>query len=41
MLPPGTCTRFRYVSAGQYFDDPDGDGFEPNEFGSTNTLLAV
>jgi hypothetical protein len=29
------------VSAGHYFDDPDGDGFEPNEFGSTNTLLAV
>jgi 1,4-alpha-glucan branching enzyme len=41
MLPPGTCTRFRYVSGDQYFDDPDGDGFEPNDFGSTNTVLAV
>jgi 1,4-alpha-glucan branching enzyme len=41
MLPPGSCTRFRYVSGDQYFDDPDGDGLEPNEFGSTNTLLLL
>ena len=41
MLPPGTWARFRYVSGGRYFDDPDGDGFEPNGFGDTNTLIAV
>jgi hypothetical protein len=40
MLPPGTC-RFRYLSGGRYFDDPDGDGYEPNGFGDTHTLLAV
>jgi 1,4-alpha-glucan branching enzyme len=42
MLPPGTCARFRYLTAsGAFFDDPDGDGFEPNGYGDTNTLLAV
>ena len=41
MLPRGTSCRFRYVSAGRYFDDPDGDGLEPNGFGDTHTLLAV
>jgi 1,4-alpha-glucan branching enzyme len=42
MLPPGTCARFRYLAAsGQFFDDPDGDGVEPNGYGDTHTLLAV
>jgi len=42
MLPPGTCARFRYLTAsGRFFDDPDGDGFEPNGYGDTHTLLAV
>jgi hypothetical protein len=38
MLAPGTC----YLSAGgRFFDDPDGDGVEPNGYGDTHTLLAV
>ena len=42
MLAPGTCARFRYVSAGgEYFDDADGDGLEPNGLGETHTLVAV
>jgi 1,4-alpha-glucan branching enzyme len=41
LLPPGTFCRFRYVSGDRYFDDPDGDGHEPNGFGDTHTLLAV
>jgi hypothetical protein len=41
MLPRGTSARFRYVCGDHYFDDPDGDGYEPNGFGDTHTLLAV
>jgi 1,4-alpha-glucan branching enzyme len=42
MLPPGTSARFRYLTAGgQFFDDPHGDGLEPNGYGDTHTLLAV
>jgi hypothetical protein len=42
MLPAGTCARFRYLSAsGMFFDDPEGDGVEPNGYGDTHTLLAV
>ena len=42
MLPTGARARFRYLSEdGRFFDDPDGDGFEPNGYGDTHTLLAV
>ena len=42
MLPPARSTRFRYVPrTADYFDDPDGDGLEPNGYGETHTLLAV
>jgi 1,4-alpha-glucan branching enzyme len=42
LLPPGTCARFRYLGAGgRFFDDPDGDGLEPNGLGGTHTVLAV
>lgn len=39
-LPAGAKARFRYLAAdGTFFDDPDGDGFEPNGYGDTHTLL--
>jgi 1,4-alpha-glucan branching enzyme len=42
LLPPGCSFRFRYLTAdGHFFDDADGDGFEPNGYGDTHTLLAV
>ena len=41
MFPPGTCARFKYVGGGEYFDDPDGDGYEPNGLGGTKTLLLL
>jgi 1,4-alpha-glucan branching enzyme len=42
LLPPGTCARFRYLAAGgRFFDDPDGDGLEPNGYGDTHSLVAV
>ena len=41
-LPAGGAARFRYLSAdGTFFDDPDGDAFEPNGYGDTHTLLLV
>jgi hypothetical protein len=41
MLPAGTTVRFRYLSAGEFFDDPDADGTEPNGYGETHTLLCA
>jgi 1,4-alpha-glucan branching enzyme len=42
MLPPGCSFRFRYLTAdGHFFDDAEGDGFEPNGYGDTHTLLAI
>ena len=41
-LAPGARARFRYLAAdGTFFDDPDGDGLEPNGYGDTHTLLLV
>jgi hypothetical protein len=42
LLPAGTTTRFRYLAdSGAFFDDPDADGFEPNGFGDTHTVLTL
>ena len=41
-LPPGESIRFRYLdAAGNFFDDPDADGYEPNGFGQTHAVLNV
>jgi hypothetical protein len=41
-LPCGSAVRFRYAdSEGNYFDDPDADGIEPNGFGQTHAVLVV
>ena len=42
VLPAGTTARFRYLEdGGAFFDDPDGDRFEPNGFGGTHTVVCV
>ena len=41
MFAPGSCARFRYLSGGTFFDDPEGDRLEPNGFGETHTVLAL
>ena len=39
-LPAGSRIRFRYLDGkGRFFDDPEGDGTEPNGYGGTNTVL--
>jgi len=41
-LPTGAAVRFRYTDAdGNYFDDPEADGLEPNGFGQTHAVLQV
>jgi 1,4-alpha-glucan branching enzyme len=41
-LETGRAYRFRYRSAsGEWFNDDDADGVEPNEFASTNSVLRV
>jgi 1,4-alpha-glucan branching enzyme len=41
-VPPGSCVRFRYLDEyGRFFDDPDGDGLEPNGYGETHTVVAA
>jgi 1,4-alpha-glucan branching enzyme len=41
-LPEGTEVRFRYLDEfGTFFDDEDGEGFEPNGFGETHTLVVA
>jgi len=41
-LPRGGATRFRYLACdGRFFDDPDGDIFEPNGFGDTHTVVVL
>ena len=41
-LPTATTVRFRYLTQdGEFFDDPDADGVEPNGYGQTHSLLAV
>ena len=33
---------FRYLAAdGAFFDDPEADGFEPNGYGGTHSLVVV
>ena len=40
-IPPGHVVKFRYVtSAGEFFDDPEADSFEPNGFGQTHAVIA-
>ena len=39
-LPSGTRCRFRYVTAqGEWFDDDDADGFDPNGHGGHDGVL--
>ncbi len=41
-LPPGGAIRFRYLdAAGNFFDDPEADDFEPNGYGQTHAILYV
>lgn len=38
--PARTC--FKYLAeGGEWFNDPDAHGFEVNEYGETNSILAV
>lgn len=40
VLPPGSRSRFRYLSAdGRWFDDEDADAFEPNAHGGHDGVL--
>ena len=39
-LPVGARARFRYVTAnGEWFDDSDADGFEPNDHGGHDGVV--
>uniref|UniRef100_A0A540VEV1 Isoamylase n=2 Tax=Litorilinea aerophila TaxID=1204385 RepID=A0A540VEV1_9CHLR len=39
-LPTGQRFAFRYYSEdGQWFNEPDADATEPNEYGSVNSIL--
>ncbi len=39
-LKAGTTYRFRYLDDhGTWLDDPDADGYEPNGYGGTNSLV--
>jgi hypothetical protein len=41
-LQRGTRAAFRYLDAeGHFFDDPEGDGVEPNGYGEVHTLVDV
>lgn len=41
-LPRGAHARFRYLASdGRFFDDPDGEFFEPNGYGDTHTVIEV
>ena len=40
VLPPGEKVCFRYVTAdGTWFDEPQADGSEPNEHGTSNCIV--
>lgn len=40
MLDTGRRYAFRYVSSdGRWFDDEAADGYEPNELGTTNSII--
>jgi 1,4-alpha-glucan branching enzyme len=37
-----TVARFKYLAeGGEWFNDPEAHGFEVNEYGETNSVLAV
>jgi hypothetical protein len=38
-LPTGRRYAFRYFSNGSWFNDPEADDYEPNEFGGFNGVL--
>jgi 1,4-alpha-glucan branching enzyme len=40
-LAAGTQARFRYLSGGVFFDDPNADGYEPNGRGETHSLVSA
>jgi 1,4-alpha-glucan branching enzyme len=41
-LPAGQTYRFRYVlDGGVWVNDPEADGYAPNEFGEANSVLTV
>lgn len=42
IVPAGSPIRFRYLAAdGRFFDDPDGDLYEPNGYGDTHTVVTA
>ena len=41
-LPPGSRHAFRYLAdGGEFFDDPEADGFEDNGYGGTHGVLVL
>ncbi len=39
-VPAGVAVRFRYLDAdGTFFDDPDGDHYQPNGYGESHTVV--
>lgn len=41
-LPAGQIFRFRYVlDGGVWVNDPEADGYAPNEYGEANSVLTV
>jgi hypothetical protein len=38
-LPTGRRYAFRYFADGSWFNDPEADDYEPNEFGGLNGVL--
>lgn len=41
-LPAGQTYRFRYVlDVGVWVNDPEADGYAPNEYGEANSVLTV
>ncbi len=41
-LPAGQTYRFRYVlDGGVWVNDPEADGYAPNEYGEANSVLTV
>ena len=39
VLPSGRRYAFRYFCDGSWFNDPEADDYEPNEFGGLNGVL--
>jgi len=39
VLPSGRRYAFRYFADGSWFNDPEADDYEPNEFGGLNGVL--